>query len=213
MTSMRACTAHGSLTTYKKGCRCGECVRVARRYDKKRRYDAATVGPRRVDARPAHRHLTYLLDHGATVRSIADQMGYKHTASVLQLLKRDRIRRSTLTRVLATRGDSHTPDLGVMPPDGTQRRLQALMYMGWQTVDVVRETGADGTVLSDILRGVTPGIRQKTFARVRDFYDAHAHVDGGSERSKRRARREGWAPPVAWDDIDDPNAKPIGVRP
>lgn len=202
---------HGSLTSYRQGCRCAECSTTNRRYDKKLRFDHARTGSRRVPADKAHQHLLSLLDDGASVKSIADQLGLMHTSSVYQMLKRPKMRRDTFNRVMSVRLEVGDTEWRTMDAVGCERRLKALMYMGWKLVDIGRRTGIDGTVLSDIIRGVTPKVRQRTFIRLRDFYDQNSMIDGGSNRSKLRAQREGWLSPLAWDDIDR-DRKPSGVR-
>lgn len=202
---------HGTLTAYRHGCRCEQCSTTCHRYEKRLRVDNARHGSRRVPALAAREHLQSLLDSGCSIRSLADQLGYEHTSSVYQLMKRTKIRKSTMNRVLAVKPETPQLEWRLMSATGSERRIKALMYMGWQLVDIQRSTGIDGTVLSDILRGVSDQVRQQTHVRLRDFYDSHCMKDGGSVRSKLRAQREGWMSPLAWDDIDR-DAKPMGVR-
>ncbi|MDN5726078.1 MAG: hypothetical protein L0G99_09145 [Propionibacteriales bacterium] len=102
---------------------------------------------------------------------------------------------------------------------GTQRRLQALMAIGWtgqrladrlgltvanfhtmvQANQVIKRTADAVVVLYDELWDQTPTPTTGSEA-------------GAIKRSQRRAKIAGWAPPIAWDDelIDDPVAQPSG---
>jgi cobalamin biosynthesis protein CbiG len=47
--------------------------------------------------------------------------------------------------------------------------------------------------------------------RMAALYDELSATPGPSEVAARHARERGWAPPLAWDDIDDPEDRPQGV--
>ena len=123
-------------------------------------------------------------------------------------------------RLLALRGQTSQPACGV------QRRLQALLAVGWSLVELGGRLGRSRSSMTDLLAQVD-SVHWATHAAVRDLYndlwDATPPESTTSQRraatrARRRAQREGWAPPAAWDDgtgphgIDNPNATPVGVR-
>jgi hypothetical protein len=103
---------------------------------------------------------------------------------------------------------------------GTQRRLQALMVLGWSLSQIQHATGT--SALHRCLTRET--VTAKLAREVRDFYDAHwtsspkadgPHAQTAITRTRLRAEKAGWLPPLAWDDdtIDDPNLPaPVHAR-
>lgn len=92
---------------------------------------------------------------------------------------------------------------------GAIRRLRALATMGWSLQDVATEMGVElGSSVGGLSQRET--ITRTVHDRIAAAYDRLHTKPGPSPRSRRYAQREGWAPPLAWDDdtIDDPNAKP-----
>lgn len=101
-------------------------------------------------------------------------------------------------------------------PIGTQRRLRALVAMGytWRALDshlgyhnMAEKWG------NQPLRYVFPS----TVAKVSAVYEklsmtlppnTSAAERAGVTKARGLARRKGWAPPLAWDDIDDPSEQP-----
>lgn len=101
-----------------------------------------------------------------------------------------------------------------IPSRGYQRRMQALVALGWPMSDLDAEMGRRAGTLSRWLNVAAPWIheaRAKEIAALYDRLSMQAPPDGWrKERAQKLARRNGWAPPLAWDDIDrDP--EPRGV--
>lgn len=103
-----------------------------------------------------------------------------------------------------------------VPVVGTVRRIRALQALGYSLRSIAETAGLhESTIANPILRGTTT--YATTAAAVARAYDAlsmqQPPAGGYAERNRRRARRLGWAPPLAWDDdqIDDPDASPTGV--
>lgn len=97
-----------------------------------------------------------------------------------------------------------------VPSIGAIRRIRALQAIGWDLARIAAAGGwaAKGNVLS-ILKQDT--ILASTHDRIDAAYEALSGTPGPSIRSRRRGEREGWAPPLAWDDIDSPTEQPSGV--
>lgn len=101
---------------------------------------------------------------------------------------------------------------------GTRRRLQALHRIGWTSEDIASRLGMTRMAINNLMRRDTP-VFATTKAKVTKVYDElwdvtpppmHGKAAGVRNRSINRAKRLGWAPPLAWDDdtIDDPDARP-----
>lgn len=98
---------------------------------------------------------------------------------------------------------------------GTARRVQALVALGY----TFRQIGAALGLSHDVARKWAWGqsyIRTTTAAKVAVLYEEWSmklpEASQGAAYARTTARRAGWAPPLAWDDIDDENERPMGVR-
>ena len=94
---------------------------------------------------------------------------------------------------------------------GTRRRIEALHAVGWSGAELGRRLGVTCQAVYH-LRGDQP-IFPGTAERVAALYDElwNAPPVGTQVRKTRNwAARNGWLPPLAWDDadLDDPNAEP-----
>lgn len=117
-----------------------------------------------------------------------------------------------------------------VPRIGTIRRLQALAIQGFPLrttfTNAINEycKGREGFVPKKRLPfPYSPYIRTEYAEAVRVYYEKNCMTPGPLEYVRKRAKvlvqgpqRPGfeWAHPLAWDDIDmdDPQARPIGVR-
>lgn len=96
---------------------------------------------------------------------------------------------------------------------GTHRRIQALVAIGHTLYDLSVELGMTTRYAGKIL--VAKKVRPSTADTVDELYErlSMTHRDGWiADRSRLMAATKGWAPPLAWDDIDNPNERPAGVR-
>lgn len=96
---------------------------------------------------------------------------------------------------------------------GTRRRVQALAWMGWPCSEVARRAGIPETTLRTL---ILPSRRiSVAYAhRVAAVYEELSFRRGPSRISAGKARQLGFVPPLAWDEdtIDDPRARPHGIR-
>jgi hypothetical protein len=166
------------------------------------------------DAGPAFEHVRALYDtYHWTWRQIAAAAGTGHA------VPRDiyggvskRIYARTERAILAIPLGRFRESERVIPAIGTRRRVQALAWMGWPNWAVAERIGyPPGTLTAVIYRDVV-SVRMAT--RVRAVYGELSGQPGPSKHAAVKARRNGNAPPAAWDDgeIDDPKARPRGVR-
>ena len=98
---------------------------------------------------------------------------------------------------------------------GTERRLRALVAIGYMQSEIAREMGTHESWLSRLIGGYGRTVNAATVARVKEVYDRLAMTPGPSDRARRHAKAKGWPPPLAWDEdtIDDPAATPdVGRR-
>lgn len=111
---------------------------------------------------------------------------------------------------------------------GTQRRLKALMALGWTQSDIAAELGITASRVGFITNKY-PRVYRQTAQAVSELYDRWSMIvpaDTGPRRrghnmrheiARRMAARKGWLPPLAWDDIDDPDedpkSRPVPIRP
>ena len=96
-----------------------------------------------------------------------------------------------------------------VPVIGTQRRLRALMAIGYPSRDLAERL----SVQQCVVVGASSGRRAYVTARVaRDvaaLFDRLQMTQGPSAQSRRRAAAKGWQPPLALDEeeIDKPSRK------
>lgn len=203
---------HGTLTAYRKDrCRCEECKDVALKYQKRLRYDHHKGNRRLVCIQPVIEHIAWLQEHGVSVSEIARQVGWGSPNSVRTMQRRKSIRVATYERVMAVLpGKPVLDDCSLVPSLGTMRRLRALTCIGWQLNRIAELSSTNAGTLSEIRSGKVKVVRQSTHRRVNDAYEALHMQHGGSARSVMLAERRKWAPPMAWDDIDDPSERTTG---
>lgn len=98
-----------------------------------------------------------------------------------------------------------------VPAIGTVRRFQALMALGWTGPQIATEVGISLYSLRSVDYHGSTVVRRETAAAMEAAYDRLSMTipDGPyASRAKGVAARNGWPPPLAWDDIDDPHEIP-----
>lgn len=100
-------------------------------------------------------------------------------------------------------------------PTGTRRRIEALMRLGWTQVQIGERLGINGEAVRQIRSFGRVNVRTvKRIAAVYDDLSTRRPPERNkverlnASRTRNRAERLGWAPPAAWDDIDDPTENP-----
>lgn len=204
---------HGTRARYMRGCRCTDCYDANGRYCKAYRTHAHRTGglSKRLNPAPVTRRIRYWesqgYSHGQIARAagVARRVVDAHAKGELPSINPDSAR-----RILAVRlNDSVIPDYLPVNSVGTVRRLRALAVLGHRVKDIAAASGHMPGALSKILNGHSTGVRGATAQDIATVYEAWQHQAGPCERTRRRAAREGWHGPDAWDDnIDDPAAEP-----
>jgi hypothetical protein len=101
-----------------------------------------------------------------------------------------------------------------VPPFRVQRRVRALQAIGWDLARIGRAMGYDCDTDQGVrvrvwnIVGRPNAVRLDVFQRVARAYDELSGTPGPSTRTRKVAEKNGWAPPLAWDNIDDPDATP-----
>lgn len=118
-------------------------------------------------------------------------------------------------RVYLNRGPLQVPALG------TTRRLQALYALGWTCQQMGDRLGVTGARVGRMMNGYSEYAYQSTAQAVKELFDELCMIVPSDddaqrvrgqvrvhERARADARRRGWVPPLAWDNIDDPDEQP-----
>lgn len=100
-----------------------------------------------------------------------------------------------------------------VPSWPSTRRIRALQAIGWplHLIDQHlghgdgRDKGGPNYVWNLMARDV---VRIDTAKKVAALYDRLCMTPGPSNRARLNALAKGWAPPLAWDNIDDPDERP-----
>lgn len=216
--------AHGYAKYRLEGCRCYRCGFEKSLYDEDRRKQiiAGTWQPF-VDAEPVRAHVRSLMAAGVGRRRIAVLAGCADSRIRFLLNGRpgkppqSRIRPALAEKLLWICADAHAPGTSV-DATGTKRRIQALACLGHtltgQAARLGLSTGSYAVLLD------RDRVRRSTADKVRVLYDEVSRLPTpaagfGPSRIRNLARRQGWFPPVAWDEetIDDPAAAPALIPP
>ena len=206
---MSLADTHGTRSCYvQRKCRCEACAAANRRYESDRarinwadRLEHQWTTPDRAVA-----HLNDLRAAGMGLRQVMAHTGISRT-TLQELGIRHRISRATEARILAVRPSP--ADGARVDGIGTARRLQALMAIGWSGAQLGDRLGWTTSNLWTMILG-RGQVQVATARKVADLYDELWDQPGDRRRSVNLARRNGWVPPMAWDDdtIDDPAAQP-----
>lgn len=104
-------------------------------------------------------------------------------------------------------------------PVGTVRRIQALMALGWSQAEISKALGKTHTYAGKLMRQDTDEILRSTAEHVARVFDRMCMTTPDRStpfraamvaRSIRHARAMGYAPPLAYDNIDNPDERPQG---
>ncbi|MEV1295739.1 hypothetical protein [Pseudonocardia sp. NPDC049635] len=189
-----------------------------------------------VDAGAVRAHVTELRQQGVSIRRISEVSGV--TAPTLYALlvgqpskglpPTRRVTHGVAQRLLAVtpptaappvRDLDTLPDLARVDATGSRRRIHALAALGWSVQQLADRLGLARRQLQGRVLHGGEQVSVRTARAIRDLYDAlcwqpppadTAWQRAAVTRTKAWANRQGWVPPLAWDDdtIDDPAATP-----
>lgn len=105
-----------------------------------------------------------------------------------------------------------------VPAFGAQRRVQALVAIGWPTAQLCEHLGRDRNYLLKVFR--VDQIQATTHRTVAALYeelsmtvpaDEPGVTNSAHKRARLWAQRNGWHKPLDWNDIDDPTEDPAAT--
>jgi hypothetical protein len=179
------------------------------RAEKAARLRRARGIPGYTPARTVATHIRRLQQAGWTQPEIAAASGiHRRTLFGITASEREQVLRTTATAILALR-PADAPRW--VPAHGTARRMQALAAIGWTVVQTGQEAGLTGSWCRDLVTGRRPRVTRETAAAVDAVFRARCMTPGPSHHARVVAARNGWPPPLAWDDIDDLSEEPQGI--
>ena len=151
------------------------------------------------------------LPHDCTRHQPGTTTCYAHHGCRCTPCRRQHARDHKAWMLRALRGQTETIDA-----TGTVRRLRALCVIGWSRRELAAILGMEKSAVDRLVGGVEVCWRS-TARRVAGAYETHwqgppepttPHERACRTRTIGTAIKQGWAPPLAWDDIDDPAATP-----
>lgn len=212
------------MTDCAKGCgrratRRGLC---ASHYEQRRSRDTAYGRWRTlfVPADPVRMHVDKLLSDGMSKRDICAQSGVSRTMLRSLLVGRPgrgeikpsaKVAITTAEKLMQITYQPAQLPAGIgVDACGTIRRLRALVAIGYSQHELCRRLGWLDSNGTRLFTGRQDRVRKATAEKVAALYDDLSMTPGASRRARNHARRNGWAPPLAWDDdlLDDPTARP-----
>lgn len=168
-----------------------------------------------VPAAPIRNRAKALMDLGWSLESIVKSAQIDATNAGLRLIvggvsrnaERKWLPVASLPITLAV--PDHLPDTCLVPSLGCARRVQALMAMGWRHEDITEYVGRSSHHLS---AQTYASINAHDWRLIDAAYDVLSGSYGGSPKSRTRAKKVGFLPPLAWNDIDNPDEKPAMLK-
>lgn len=173
----------------------------------------ATCPPDRAAAK-----INQLRRAGLTDQQIRAAAGCGHSTYYRAAHRQGPIMRTTERRILAITVVEVRPPASTasVPPHGTRRRLQALVVAGWPPAVLAAALGISLQKVHLLLHRERDGVSIRTAARVEALFaqlwdqapERHGVKPATAARARLLAARWGWAPGLAWDDLDAPGAVP-----
>jgi len=219
--------AHGRTPTCYRSHKCGctDCnaANNARCRTRKRLIAIGAWNPDLVPTGPIRDHLCALRRTGMSRGAIAKAAGVDgHCIRDILRGNRttgripERITTNTATRILSIPLDlTQLPDHVLVPARSARRRLQALGARGWSGTELASRLGIPEHRVGSVHRAerVPAWLHRDIVALYERLWDAQPPTATITQRKRRSralttARRHGWAPPLAWDDIDTDTAPP-----
>lgn len=214
-------------------CRCNDCATSTTKRNYRRlqlkaygRYDAGLVDVTRV-----REHVLMLGEYGIGYKRVAALCGFKSSTPVRTIIwgrqdpgprygeMQKRVKRETAEKVLRIHPCVELlADGARIPARGAHRRVQALVTRGWSLSKIARLIGMDITNFSGLMQrdSVLVGTHRAICEVYEDLWNSEPDrstpaQEAAFSRSLAMAKRNGWAPPLAWDDIDLDMAPDFGT--
>lgn len=204
-------------------CRCTPCVDAHNARERNRtkqkaygRFDSGLV-----DATPVREHILALSEYGIGYRRVAELAGVGVTGVRTLVWGRQdpgprfgeipkRVTREKAEKILTV--EAKVENLGArqpVPALGAHRRIQALVTRGWSLSKIARRLDMNISNFWKVVRSdrIGAGLHLRVAALYEELWDQTPphdewHDAAAYTRTLNYAKRKGWLPPLAWDDID-----------
>ncbi|MFJ4965978.1 hypothetical protein ACIP6P_26635 [Streptomyces sp. NPDC088729] len=208
----RTLAPHGTANRYSSRtdpCRCEACTHAASRAALDRKVAQQSGRSRRVPSGPVLAHLAKLAESVPIGQIALAAAAPRGSLSRLLVEQRPTISRALAEKILAVKVVDRST-MSMVSSIGAQRQLQALYTLGHWRKTIAEASGLTPQTISELLRGTWARITVECDDAVRRAYALLSMSLDDCERNLVRARREQWAPPLAWDEetIDVPTALP-----
>lgn len=215
-THPRARHVHGTSNAYRQdGCRCVPCSAAAQK--ERLAYKVARHTGRnnyQADVDRVREHMVTMRDkYGVFPGTVVKAAGVSSATAWRIMHGKAKISRAVGARILRVNLDT-LPDTARMNSLGARRRLQALCAIGWPVAELGRRIGY--RTPANILNREQADM--STVRAVAALYRELLGVDpdtavgkSRADAARRRAARNGWAPPGAWHDIDHDDTPDLGA--
>lgn len=193
----------------KRTCECMTCRKCHTREWARNRYRQRAYGQwsPHGDLDAVMAHIADLRANGGTLEALARLADVQRkTVQTIAAGKSGRITREVADKILAVK----SAEGDTFPGFRVQRRLRALNAMGWTTRQLADFCDMTQEAVWDVIAGKRGYVVRSTFERIDSVYQRLCMTPGGNSFSVASARRHGYPPPLAWDDIDDPDEEPQG---
>lgn len=203
--------AYGS-PGYRPPCHCEPCTTAKRKAWKRARVNRQLGRGAFVDPAPAAAHLR-TLNQTMTWQQIEAATGVNESNLFLIVGgHRTKIRRTTHDKIMAARQAGQAARGQFVDATGSMRRIRALATLGYGLRAIADAAGSARIRIHHISTGEQPTVRRDLAERIAAAYKQLAYRpvpdNRFTVRTRNAAAAKGWHGPLAWDDIDDPDAKP-----
>lgn len=102
----------------------------------------------------------------------------------------------------------------LVPAVGIKRRGQALNFMGWTLEQWAREAGYEGKNATNYVYNCYKQQKITVYkhAALSGAYERMCMTLGPSLHARKTAMYRRYPGPLCWDDIDDPDEEPMGIK-
>lgn len=189
---------------------CQPCRDAKRRYGRRHAKEASLGRARLVDVNLLRKHVAALTRSGLTWSDIARAAGVSlETVGRIADGTTDRVLIKTFRAIAAVPLGTESDTL--MPRTIAARKIKALAAIGYPLNVIGREIGTSPQAVSNILNDYGRNrnhVLRSTWDALNDLYDRWHMTPGLSQQTRLMALKRGWPPPLAWEDIDDPDEQP-----
>ena len=198
----------GNRTGTRPPCRCTKCTRAHRQADIQRELRRQRGERNLIPIEEVLPHILMLRASGMSQTLIARQAGVSQAVvSYITTGRNKTVQTEKARRILAVQprrfdGNAERPALGAI------RRIRALYSLGHSRADISALSGLSVASISCLAEGRWNVLDNEAATALAAAYRQLANKRGTNWKNERRAAAEGWAGPLAWDDIDDPNEQP-----